>query len=93
MCGLFPYIPILGVFIFYFFYKKGITGWGFKFYYGKYPGQLHLSLLPRSLRNVLAITTVHENPDICAEAAQKKKPLVFDFINFKLLAVISAVAN
>ena len=28
MRGLFPYIPILGVFIFYFFHKKGITGWG-----------------------------------------------------------------
>ena len=42
---------------------------------------------------VLTITTVHEDPDIYAKAAQKKKPLVIDFINFKLLAVISAVAN
>ena len=28
MFGLFPCIPILGVFIFYFFDKEGITGWG-----------------------------------------------------------------
>ena len=27
MCGLFPCIPILGVFI---FFKKGIIGWGFR---------------------------------------------------------------
>ena len=27
MFGLFPCIPILGVFIFYCFYKKGITEW------------------------------------------------------------------
>ena len=45
MCGLFPCIPILEVFIFYFFNEKYIAGWGFKFYYVPCPGALQYTLL------------------------------------------------
>ena len=45
MCRLFPCILILRVFIFYFFLKKTIMGWGFRSYHVPCPGSLHFTVV------------------------------------------------